>query len=83
MPGTVLELCRIVQSCCLILKKAIDALALGHHRYCADVTSRPRVVTTVTVFEKYWLSRDTRDNIHFPVWSPPSPGNEQACRSVM
>jgi uncharacterized protein Yka (UPF0111/DUF47 family) len=27
MPGTVLELCRIVQSCCLILQKAFDALA--------------------------------------------------------
>jgi uncharacterized protein Yka (UPF0111/DUF47 family) len=30
MPGTVLELCRVVQSCCLILQKAIDALA--HHQ---------------------------------------------------
>lgn len=30
MPGTVLELCRIVQSCCLILQKAFDALAKGH-----------------------------------------------------
>jgi predicted phosphate transport protein (TIGR00153 family) len=29
MPGTVLELCRIVQSCCLILQKAFDALAQG------------------------------------------------------
>lgn len=29
MPGTVLELCCIVQSCCLILKKAFDALANG------------------------------------------------------
>jgi len=29
MPGTVLELCRIVQSCCLILQKAFDALAKG------------------------------------------------------
>jgi predicted phosphate transport protein (TIGR00153 family) len=27
MPGTVLELCKIVQSCCLILQKAFDALA--------------------------------------------------------
>jgi uncharacterized protein Yka (UPF0111/DUF47 family) len=27
MPGTVLELCCIVQSCCLILQKAFDALA--------------------------------------------------------
>jgi predicted phosphate transport protein (TIGR00153 family) len=27
MPGTVLELCRIVQSCCLILQKAFDAMA--------------------------------------------------------
>jgi uncharacterized protein Yka (UPF0111/DUF47 family) len=27
MPSTVLELCRIVQSCCLILQKAFDALA--------------------------------------------------------
>ncbi len=27
MPPTVLELCRIVQSCCLILQKAFDALA--------------------------------------------------------
>lgn len=27
LPGTVLELCRIVQSCCLILQKAFDALA--------------------------------------------------------
>jgi hypothetical protein len=27
MPGTVLELCRIVQSCCLILQKAFEALA--------------------------------------------------------
>ncbi len=29
MPPTVLELCCIVQSCCLILQKAFDALALG------------------------------------------------------
>ena len=29
MPGTVLELCLIVQSCCLILQKAFDALAQG------------------------------------------------------
>jgi uncharacterized protein len=29
MPGTVLELCCIVQSCCLILEKAFDALAKG------------------------------------------------------
>jgi predicted phosphate transport protein (TIGR00153 family) len=29
MPSTVLELCRIVQSCCLILEKAFDALAKG------------------------------------------------------
>jgi uncharacterized protein len=29
MPGTVLELCKIVQSCCLILEKAFDALAKG------------------------------------------------------
>jgi uncharacterized protein len=29
MPGTVLELCRIVQSCCLILQRAFDALAKG------------------------------------------------------
>src|SRR5580658_10169447 len=29
MPGTVLELCCIVQSCCLILQKAFDALAKG------------------------------------------------------
>ena len=29
MPGTVLELCCIVQSCCLILQKAFDALANG------------------------------------------------------
>lgn len=29
MPSTVLELCCIVQSCCLILQKAFDALAAG------------------------------------------------------
>jgi hypothetical protein len=29
LPGTVIELCRIIQSCCLILKKAFDALAEG------------------------------------------------------
>src|SRR5579872_644946 len=29
LPPTVLELCRIVQSCCLILQKAFDALAKG------------------------------------------------------
>jgi hypothetical protein len=29
MPGTVLELCRLVQSCCQILQKAFDALANG------------------------------------------------------
>jgi uncharacterized protein len=29
MPGVVLELCCIVQSCCLILQKAFDALAKG------------------------------------------------------
>src|SRR5712691_2580772 len=29
LPGTVLELCCIVQSCCLILRKAFDALAKG------------------------------------------------------
>jgi uncharacterized protein len=29
LPGTVLELCCIVQSCCLILRKAFDALANG------------------------------------------------------
>src|SRR5580704_13879725 len=29
MPGTVLELCCIVQSCCLTLEKAFDALAKG------------------------------------------------------
>jgi len=30
MPNTVLELCCIVQSCCLILQKAFDALAKGN-----------------------------------------------------
>jgi hypothetical protein len=29
MPSVVLELCRIIQSCCLILQKAFDALAEG------------------------------------------------------
>src|SRR5258708_37374640 len=29
LPGTAVELCRIVQSCCLILQKAFDALAKG------------------------------------------------------
>ena len=29
MPSTVLELCCVVQSCCLILQKAFDALATG------------------------------------------------------
>ena len=29
LPGTAIELCRIVQSCCLILQKAFDALAKG------------------------------------------------------
>jgi uncharacterized protein Yka (UPF0111/DUF47 family) len=29
IPSTVLELCRLVQSCCMILQKAFDALAKG------------------------------------------------------
>src|SRR5579883_3490437 len=29
LPETVIELCRIVQSCCIILQKAFDALAKG------------------------------------------------------